>query len=91
MGEFLKLRGHDVQWVTVDGEVVALDMRSELYLGVNPAGARLWQALADGTTHAELLQILIDEYSIDRQVAGRDVDAFIEQLREQGLLSDEDG
>jgi hypothetical protein len=86
MPERLQLRASEVHWVEVDGEVVALDMPRELYLGANRSAARLWQALSDGTTHAQLVQILIDEYSLAAQTAERDVHAFIGQLREHRLL-----
>jgi hypothetical protein len=34
----------------------------------------------------ELVQLLIDEYAIERATAEKDTDAFITKLREQSLL-----
>jgi hypothetical protein len=82
----LKLRGAGVAWKEVDGEVVALDEREALYLAANPAGAILWRALAGGTTHGALVNGLVTEYGIDADRAGADVDAFLADLRERGLL-----
>jgi hypothetical protein len=82
----LKLRNAGVAWKEVDGEVVALDEREALYLAANPAGAILWRALADGATHGALVNGLVDEFGIDSDRASADVDAFLADLRERGLL-----
>jgi hypothetical protein len=81
-----KLRHTDVAWKEVDGEVVALDEREALYLAANPAGAVLWRALADGTTHAQLVDGLVAEFGIETDRASADVDAFLADLRGRGLL-----
>ena len=82
----LKLRHEGVAWKEVDGEVVALDEREAVYLAANPAGAVLWRALADGTTHTRLVAGLVGEFGIDTDRASADVDAFLADLRERGLL-----
>jgi hypothetical protein len=82
----LKLRHTEVAWKDVDGEIVALDERAALYLAANPAGAVLWRALADGTTHEGLVDGLVAEFGIDSGRASADVDAFLADLRERGLL-----
>jgi Coenzyme PQQ synthesis protein D (PqqD) len=82
----LKLRDAGVAWKEVDGEVVALDEREALYLAANPAGAILWRALADGATHGALVDGLVGEFGIDAGRASADVDAFLADLRERGLL-----
>ena len=82
----LKLRHADVAWKDVDGEIVALDERAAVYLAANPAGAVLWRALAGGTTRGELVDGLVGEFGIESDRASADVDAFLADLRERGLL-----
>jgi hypothetical protein len=82
----LKLRPTGVAWKEVDGEVVALDEREAVYLAANSAGAVLWRALADGTTHDQLVAGLVGEFGIETDRASADVDAFLAELRERGLL-----
>ena len=83
----LKLRHAGVAWKDVDGEVVALDEQGAVYLATNPAGAVLWRALADGATHDALVAGLVDEFAIATDRATADVDAFLADLRERGLLA----
>ena len=41
----MRLRTDAVEWREVEGEIVALDLRDEMYLGVNGSGAVLWPLL----------------------------------------------
>jgi hypothetical protein len=86
----LKLRSTDLQWRAVEGEVVALDVRGSQYLGVNDAGAALWDMLARGTTQEALANHLATSYRLDQQTAQAHAGAFVEQLRAQGLLDEDD-
>lgn len=72
----------------IDDEVVALDVDTATYLGANKSAALLWQALAKGAKRDELVQRLADEYGLERDVAERDVDAFVHDLRSRELLEE---
>jgi hypothetical protein len=75
-------------WSRVGEEVVILDQRTEMYLGINPTGAVLWDLLVAGCRPAELVSRLADEYGVSTDVARRDVDVFLGSLRDQGLLDE---
>jgi coenzyme PQQ synthesis protein D (PqqD) len=82
----LRLRDTDLEWREVEGEVVALDLRSSNYVAINQSGAKLWEALASGATREQLIDILVAEFAIARELAGSDTDAFVQMLAEQGML-----
>jgi len=84
----LRLRSDDLHWQTVEGEVLALDARTQLYLAVNKPGAGLWDLLARGTSRAELIERLASEYNLAPDRAGGDVDRMLRELSAQGLLTD---
>lgn len=88
MTEQLKLRGEGLSWREVDDEIVGVDVRESTYVSANPSGKLLWKALAAGTTRQELVARLVETFEIDAERAGADVDAFVGQLREQGLLEE---
>jgi coenzyme PQQ synthesis protein D (PqqD) len=48
----------------------------------------LWDALAQGSTRDALADGLVGRYGIDRERALADVDAFLDELRGQGLLEE---
>jgi len=81
-----RLRQEAVQWRRLEGEIVALDLQRALYLSVNRTGVALWESLARGATRDHLEEILVAEHGLGAQTAASDVDAFLVDLDEQGLL-----
>jgi Coenzyme PQQ synthesis protein D (PqqD) len=82
----LRLRPETLVWREIDNELVAVDMASSTYLSANRSGALLWQMLATGTTHAELVKGLVDHFGISFDRAASDVDAFLHGLESRELL-----
>ncbi len=90
MTKKLSLRGDDLAWRTVDDELIAIDVRDSTYLSANNSGLLMWNALAAGTTREELTAGLVAEYGIDAETASQDVEAFLADLKERGLLDEAD-
>lgn len=86
MAEVLRLRGDELMWREIEGEVVAVDLRGSVYLAGNPSAAALWPALTEGATREALAERLVAVFGISESVAARDVDAFIRMLDERELL-----
>lgn len=84
----LKIRGERLVWRTLEGEIIALDMRSSNYLRLNASGAVLWKLLSSGTTRQQLVSALTTGYGLRAADASSDVDAFIEQLRDNALIEE---
>lgn len=82
----LRLRGADLHWREIDGEIIALEARASTYVATNPAGALLWRALADGATREALTDVLVREFGIPRAQGAADIDRFLAELDAQGLL-----
>lgn len=82
----IRLRPGAVTWHEADGEVIALDLQSSEYLGVNPAGAALWARLVDGATEDELVGVLQQTFGVDRDRALGDVRSFLADARARNLL-----
>ena len=82
----LRLRDEGLVWREIDGELVVLDVEQSVYLASNETGTLLWRALAEGTTHEQLVQLLVTHVDVPVDIATGDVDAFLVQLRERGVL-----
>jgi hypothetical protein len=82
----LRLRPEALVWREIDNELVAVDMASSTYLSANRSGALLWQMLATGTTHTELVKGLVNQFGISSDRAASDVDAFLHGLESRELL-----
>lgn len=84
----LRLRSDALDWREVDGEIVALDAGTSMYFAANPTGTLLWRELASGTTRDRLVTRLAQEFELELEPAGADVDRFLAQLADQGLLEE---
>lgn len=86
----LRLRRDAVEWREVEGEIVALDLRNQTYVTLNRSGATIWELLDKGTSWEQLAERLIELFRIERDDATADLDAFLMQLEERGLLEVQD-
>jgi hypothetical protein len=72
----------------VKGEVLAVDLRTDLYLELNRSGAVLWELLARGATRAELVDRLVRTYDLHEERAAADVDRLLDELWARDLLAE---
>ena len=82
----MKLRGDDITWREIDGDLVILDLRSSTYLTANASGSVLMRQLTEEQTLPQLVQALVDAFGIPAPRAQQDVQMFIDELSERGLL-----
>lgn len=81
------LRQDDLEWREIGGEIIALDVRTALYLAVGGSGTLLWRLLAQLTTRGDLVSTLVTTYRIDPSVAAADVEEFLAALDQCELLA----
>lgn len=55
-------------------------------MNLNESGAFLWKKLADGAEMDELVSGFLSEYDVDEETAKADIQEFVGQLMEKGLL-----
>lgn len=82
----MQLRKQDLTWNVAGEDLVILDLEGSVYLKLNGSGRLLWELLSEPRDVESLESALVAEYSIDRERAKTDVDAFLTDLRARGLL-----
>lgn len=56
---------------------------------LNSTGAFLWEKLSQGCDGKEVLvDALLEEYDVEKSIAEKDVNAFIERIKSVGALED---
>ncbi len=75
-------------WQTIDNEVVVIDLPNGQVLGLNAAASAIWPLLWD-REEAAIAAELARLFDVDVERAGRDVAAFVAQLRERGWVTAE--
>lgn len=71
-------------------EAAILQMRSGVYFGLDPVGARIWNLLEQPRSVEELLAKLITEYDVEPKRCEGDLLALLEKLRAEGLIEAHD-
>ena len=83
----VRIRDDDVQWRRMGDEVVILDLRSARYFSLNETGTRLWSLIVAGASAERLVEELVEAWEVERAAAERDVEAFLADLRDRGLVA----
>lgn len=68
------------------GEVAILDLKSGVYYGLDPVGARIWSLIQAPTTFAEIRDTLLDCYDVEKARLESDIRDLLDELAEQGLV-----
>ena len=55
-------------------------------MSLNETGAFIFSKMLDGTTKEQLIEDLISEYEVEREIAQKDVDDFIKKVEGERLL-----
>jgi hypothetical protein len=70
----------------LSGEAVILNLRTGVYFGLNPVGARVWELLQQPRTVSELRDLIVSEFDVDALRCEHDLQALVEELASRGLV-----
>lgn len=78
---------------TIAGTCVALPLGKAAVdfngmLTINESGVVLWKLLEKGCTRDDMIDAILNEYDVTREVAECDVDSFIKKLSDAGCIED---
>lgn len=76
----------DVMIRIIGDEAVILNLKSELYLGLNPVGTRIWTVLHDAPSIHAAYESLLTEFDVAPERLREDMDNLLGQLLEQKLI-----
>lgn len=80
----LKKIGNTYRILPLSDHNVSLDV----ILKTNEVGAFIYQQLQQEISKEQLLQSILKEYEVSKELALKDMEAFIESLKEKGFLDD---
>jgi hypothetical protein len=82
----MRLRTTDISARTIGGETIVLSLPTSRYFTITGVGTRVFELLAEDTSLDTLVGIIVEEYEVEPAVARRDIDAFLDRLRDAQLL-----
>jgi hypothetical protein len=70
----------------LDDEVMVINLESGKYFALDGTASDCWARIAGGALASELVDLLVSSYEVDTQRATTDVEAFLSQLSEGGVV-----
>lgn len=67
-------------------EAAILNLRNNVYYGLDPVGARVWTLLQQPRSVTELRDALLEEFEVDAERCERDLLGLLEKMRSEGLI-----
>jgi hypothetical protein len=67
-------------------EAAILNLKNNVYYGMNPVGARVWGLLKQPKRVSELRDVLLDEYEVERDRCAQDLLALLQKMHDEGLI-----
>ena len=77
----------DVVVRTLGEEAVLVHLRTNRIFTLNPTGVRVWELLGGGLDRPAICERLQQEFDVDGARLDKDLDALLEGLRREGLVS----
>ena len=74
-----------------DGEVVILNMKDDVYYGLDQIGGSIWSLIQEPITFGEIVQTLLNEFDVEYQHCFKDVLALLEDMLSKGLIEVKNG
>ncbi|MGH9379708.1 MAG: PqqD family protein [Thermoanaerobaculia bacterium] len=78
-----------VEFTEVEGDYVLMDLKSGVYLGLDPVASQIWQSLSDHGDVGRAADELCRRFRVERERALADIETWVGELVERGLLTKE--
>jgi hypothetical protein len=76
----------DVMFRTISDESVLLHLKSEVYLGLDAVGTRMWILLTEAPSIQDAYDVLKKEYEVEAEDLRQDLEEFLAKLQENELI-----
>lgn len=73
------------------GEAAILNIKSGVYYGLDPVGARIWNLMQEPRKVAEIQSEITNEYEVEPERCARDLVGLLDKLLAEGLIEVRDG
>jgi hypothetical protein len=81
----------DVLAAHLAGEAVLLNLADKSYYRLNETAAAVWAGFEKGESRDDILVDLLNRYAVQREVAQREMDSVIADMKSRGLLVENSG
>lgn len=90
-GTSLFVRNPSVLWTELDSQFLLMDIESGAYFELTGVGSAIWRVLEASRSEADIVDHIVERYSVEKQECERDVRAFLDKLLATRMLYEEAG
>jgi hypothetical protein len=76
----------DQVWCELSGDAVILHLKSSIYYGLNPVGARVWTLIQEAKTVGSVLDTLLEEFDVAPDRCEADLLELLKELQSRELI-----
>ena len=76
----------DVVYRNLQGEAVILNLKTNMYCGLDPVGTRIWELILEHRSLDKVLASLMVEYEVTEDQGAQDILHFVQVLQENKLI-----
>lgn len=77
----------EIDATDLNGEKVMMNLDKGKYFALNPVGSRIWDIINKEINVNEIVNILLNEYDIDRETCEKSVVNYLEILKDAELIA----
>jgi ABC-type Na+ transport system ATPase subunit NatA len=70
----------------MDGDKVMMSIESGKYYNLGKVGGRIWELAASPATISQIVDVLVSEYDIERELCAQQVISFVAALYKENLI-----
>lgn len=82
----LLVRNNEILSSDMDGETVMMSVENSEYYSLSPIGTKIWEILVDEMSFGSLIEVLMKEYKVAKDICTTDTIEFLQELIEKNLV-----
>ena len=80
-------RNSDIVAIEMDGEYLIMSIEQASYIALRDISARIWRLLEETRSFGSLCEMLLQEYTVDRETCQAEVSDLLRQMADNQLIS----
>lgn len=80
------MRGSEHVEAEMAGQTVMMSIAQGKYFALEGTARRIWELLVEPASVGQIVEWLVEEYEVDRERCAAEVEVFVRQLIENGLV-----
>ncbi len=70
----------------IDDEAVIIKLEQGVYYSLNEVGTVIWQQIMEKNTKTGIIDYIVSNYSIDKEIAAQDIETLLKTMQSEQLI-----